>query len=94
MKHDNPALTPEAIAGTYPKNTIGYHYLLSAALFGTDSPATKFLAHKAAQCDKGLNEPVLASEEQIVMMLGALHTGSIAADDKGNLIADHVPIND
>jgi hypothetical protein len=94
MDKENQGLSPELMGGTYPPNTIGFHYLMACMVFGHESPATRFLANKAAQCQQGLNEPVVASTEQVVMMLGALHAGSIKADDKGDLIPDYQPGQD
>lgn len=53
--------------------TLGYHRKMSAAVFGEDSPATKYLDEKIAE--QGEDEPVLADETQLVALLMSLHRG-------------------
>lgn len=57
----------------YPKDTLGYHHTLSKAVFGEDSPATKFLEDKASKVSKGMNEVVIMPEEQMVYLLSTIH---------------------
>jgi len=57
----------------YPPDTLGYHYQMAQVLFGEDSDATKFLVEKADKARLGWDEQVLASEEQMVSLLGQLH---------------------
>jgi hypothetical protein len=57
-------------------NTLGYHRAICAAIFGEDSPATKFLDEKIAQSPKGEDETIVCSESQLVGLLMHLHAGS------------------
>lgn len=56
----------------YPPDTLGYHFLLCQVLFGEESAATQFLADKAEQSRLGFDEGVIASEDQMLMLLAVL----------------------
>jgi hypothetical protein len=56
----------------YPPDTLGYHFLLCHILFGEESAATRFLADKAEQSRLGFDEGVIASEDQMLALLGEL----------------------
>jgi hypothetical protein len=51
--------------------TLGYHRKMCVAVFGEDSPATKFLDGKIAE--QGEDEEVLADERQLIVVLMQLH---------------------
>lgn len=53
--------------------TLGEHRAMSVAVFGEESPATKFLDEKIAI--EGAEAPVLANESQLIFLLLALHRG-------------------
>lgn len=53
-------------------STLGNWRKLSAAVFGVDSKATKFLDQKIAESPKGEAEEVIADERQLLMVLGKL----------------------
>lgn len=61
----------------YPRDTLGYHYRMWAALMGGDSPALDYLAQKAAQSPRGFDEPVIATESQILAVLSHLHFSGV-----------------
>lgn len=50
-------------------STLGNWIEMSAAVFGEDSEATKFLAIKVEVVNKGLDEEVIANEYQLIMVL-------------------------
>lgn len=52
--------------------TLGNYLKLSAAVFGLDSPATRFLQEKIDK--QGPDEEVIAAESQMVYMLATLHS--------------------
>lgn len=52
-------------------STLGVWRQNSAALFGEDSPAVKFLDQKITE--QGEDEPVIADERQTLFALGQLH---------------------
>jgi hypothetical protein len=56
--------------------TLGYHRKMCVAVFGEDSPATKFLDGKIAE--QGEDEEVLADERQLIAVLMSLHMGEPA----------------
>lgn len=53
----------------YPKDTLGYHYLYSKALFGENSKPSLFLLEKAKAAPNGWDERVPVPEEQVVALL-------------------------
>jgi len=57
----------------HPKDTLGYHRIRCAAIFGEDSHATKFLDKKIEESPDGPNEIVVVAETQMVHLLGQLH---------------------
>jgi hypothetical protein len=57
----------------YPKDTLGYHRAMSAAVFGEESAATKYLDKKIAESPHGAYEKVVAPESQVVLLLMNLH---------------------
>lgn len=58
-------------------NTLGYHRKNCAAVFGEDSPATKFLDEKIAE--SGADDEVMVAEKQFVMLLAQMHFDSLKA---------------
>jgi hypothetical protein len=52
-------------------NTLGGWRSLSVAVFGEDSPATKFLDDKIAKTNA--DDPVIADETQLLHVLTQLH---------------------
>lgn len=69
-------------------DTLAYHRRMSAAIFGEDSPATKFLDEKIAK--QGPDARVVAPEGFVVQLLGQLHFSAIdnAAADALDLTGD------
>lgn len=60
------------VKSEYPKDTIGYHFLMSKAVFGEESAPTKWLLKKAEESEKGLDEGVVMDETQVVYLLGQM----------------------
>jgi hypothetical protein len=58
-------------------DTLGYHRDMSAAIFGVDSEATKYLDEKIAEAPRGREEKVIAHEDQFVHLLLSLHLRGI-----------------
>lgn len=56
----------------YPKDTVGYHWQMSRAVFGVDSAPTKYLERKASESPHGMNEPVIGHETQVLYLLGQM----------------------
>lgn len=54
-------------------DTLGYHRAMSAAIFGEDSAATKFLDKKIAESPNGEKEGVVVNEGQVVHLLLHIH---------------------
>lgn len=54
-------------------STLENYIKMSKAVFGADSPATKFLEEKAANAPDGIKEEVIAPETQVVMLLMKTH---------------------
>lgn len=59
------------------KDTLGYHRDMCAAVFGEDSPATKWLDEKIASHERGRDEPVVVHETQVVLLLSRIHFGDM-----------------
>lgn len=57
---------------TYPRDTLGFHYRMAEALFGPGA-ALDYLARKASETPRGFDEPVIAAESQVIMLLAHLH---------------------
>lgn len=57
-------------------STLESYRALSAATFGEDSMATAFLDRKIVASPKGGSEEVLATEEQMVALLGHMALGA------------------
>lgn len=55
------------------KDTLGYHHSMCEAVFGSDSPATKFLAQKIKEAPGGEHEKVICSEHQLIHALAKMH---------------------
>lgn len=53
-------------------STLGVYKKLCVAVFGEDSPQTKFIQTKIDACEKGENEEVIADEAQILALLGSM----------------------
>jgi predicted RNA-binding protein (virulence factor B family) len=62
-------------------NSLGFHRDMSAAVFGEDSNAVKFLDKKIAESPKGRDEEVVAEESQVVYMLMQIHEGAVRWDE-------------
>lgn len=60
------------VKDSYPKDTLGYHYLMCCAVFGEEGPAARFLREKAEFAPHGFDERVVADERAMVQLLGAL----------------------
>jgi hypothetical protein len=56
----------------YPPDTLGYHFLMCQVRFGEESAATHLLADKAERSRFGFDEMVIASEDQMLMLLAEL----------------------
>jgi hypothetical protein len=56
----------------YPKDTLGYHWRMSSVVFGAKSEPTQWLERKAEESPKGMHEPVVASEQQMVWLLTSM----------------------
>ncbi len=54
---------------SYPKDTIGYHYLIARAVFGEGSKPVVWLEKKAQESPNYFDEGVIANEEQVVHLL-------------------------
>ena len=61
-------------------NTLGYHRRMSAAVFGEESKATKFLDEKIKSHTNdekdGADEVVIIPEGQLIALLFSIHTGN------------------
>lgn len=60
--------------------TLGGYRTLTAAIFGTDSRAVKFLDAKIA--NQGADEEVLAPEGQMVYLLTTVHLRGVRPEDE------------
>lgn len=58
---------------SYPKDTLGYHYLNSREVFGENSRPTMWLKGKAEKAPNGFDEKVVAPESQVVFVLGRMY---------------------
>jgi hypothetical protein len=58
-------------------STLGNWLMLTKIAFGDWSPAANFLRHKIAESPGGFDEPVLADETQMLMMLAKINRGEI-----------------
>lgn len=59
------------LLSTGEPSTLGVYRKMTAALFGENSKATKFLDEKIA--DQGEDEPVVTDERQMIQLLGQIH---------------------
>ena len=71
--NDEPIPVPKLSTGH--DSTLGNYRRLCAAFFGPDSKATAYIDQKIDESPKGVDEPVLADEGQMVMMLMHKHAG-------------------
>ncbi len=54
-------------------STLGNYLKLTKAVFGVDSPATKFLEKEIEKSTNGENEEVIAAESQMLYLLAEKH---------------------
>lgn len=52
--------------------TLGNYRKITAAIFGEDDPAVKFLDKKIAESPNGEDEEVIAAESQVIALLMAI----------------------
>ncbi|MGR5253620.1 hypothetical protein ACPV5S_15590 [Vibrio astriarenae] len=60
------------LLSTGDEPTLGNYLKLCHAFFGEDSKATAFIRDKIAESSKGESELVIASEQQMLMLLGTM----------------------
>jgi hypothetical protein len=56
-------------------SSLGEYLRICTAIFGEDSPATKFIAEKIKDSPNGEMEEVIADERQMVWLLTKMHIG-------------------